>query len=33
MPFARPRQPGLTEETEFNRLCGYLRTVIEHGHA
>lgn len=31
--FPRPRQPSLTENTEFNRLCGHLREMIERGYA
>jgi NitT/TauT family transport system ATP-binding protein len=30
--FTRPRNPELTEELEFNRLCGYLRGMIEASH-
>jgi NitT/TauT family transport system ATP-binding protein len=31
VPFERPRSFALTETSEFNRLCGVLRSKIEHG--
>jgi ABC-type nitrate/sulfonate/bicarbonate transport system ATPase subunit len=31
VPFERPRSFALTETAEFNRLCGVLRSKIEHG--
>ena len=33
VPFARPRDFGLTEMTEFNSICAHLRKTITGAHA
>jgi NitT/TauT family transport system ATP-binding protein len=30
VPFARPRNRAIGETAEFNEICGYLRSLIEH---
>ena len=32
IPFPRPRSPELSEDVEFNQLCGRLRGMIEESH-